>query len=124
GRFDSARDRAEKSFARKERYAEKLYLLGLAQLHLADQTGKAEDYKDAALTLMRVDVHYPLDPIRDFALLEVAYSHLKFGRTDIARKLLAEVQDRGRVTPENNPEYHKRMQEIAAQVSSASAGNS
>lgn len=112
GRFQDAVQRAEQSFSERERYAEKFYLLGLARLGLAEASGRAEDYKDAALTFMRLDIHYPNDALRDFALVEVAYCHVKFARPDIARKLLDEVGSRGRITSENNPDYHQRIQEL------------
>lgn len=97
---------------------EKLFILGRAQLALAEETGEDEAYLDAGLTFMRVVVHYGSgrnpSALANPARLEVAYIHRAIGRDDIYEKLLFDQNlmlsfDND---PETFPEYYKRYYEI------------
>lgn len=95
---------------------EKLYVLGRAQLEVAEKTGEIDDYADAGLTMMRLYVHFgpPAGQSHKLALpaqLELAYIHKKIGREDLYGTLL----DRSAIISvdvENYPEYRNRYYQI------------
>jgi len=74
---------------------EKLFIMGKAQLALADAKNDPDLYRDAGLTFMRIVVHYSRgsSPHKLVvpAKLEVAYIHKQIGRTEIYDKLLEDV---------------------------------
>ena len=100
---------------------EKLYVLGRAQLAVADATGDEDAYKDAGLTFMRLFAHYGPGSGLDHVLvvparIELAYIHKKIGRDDLYEKLL--YNDGAAVLvddPATYPEYRKRYYQIIGQ---------
>lgn len=101
---------------------EMLYVLGRAQLGLADEGNDEDLYKDAGLTFMRLVVHYgPANGLSNALVvpgrLEVAYIHQKIGREDLFEELMhgdngvyIMVDD-----PKTYPEYRKRYYQIMGQ---------
>jgi len=91
----------------------KLYLLGLAQLYLADQSGDAEDYKEAGVWFAWMTSHFgrARRSLNDAAEVEMMYIHHKLNRDDIARRLYDGL--RVRLTEEDDPAYKARMDRIA-----------
>lgn len=96
---------------------EKLFILGRAQLALAEETKDRDGYLDAGLTLMRIVVHFSRDgqshPLVAPARLEVAYIQKMIEREDIYKRMLFEenlnliIDD-----AEKYPHYRKRYYEI------------
>jgi len=95
---------------------EKLFILGRAQLALADETGDEGMYLDAGLTFMRIVVHFKnrSSPLLAAAKLEVAYIHRQIGRTDLYDNLLFDsglsLNFAGDF--DSYPEYYVRYYEI------------
>lgn len=94
---------------------EKLFIRGVAQLMLADQSKDKDLYRDAGLTFMRIVIHFDRNgsahPLVAPAKLEVAYIHKQIGREDIYGKLLEEVY-LAIDDAEAYPQYRKRYYEI------------
>ncbi|MGB0767205.1 MAG: hypothetical protein ACPGYV_05805 [Phycisphaeraceae bacterium] len=94
---------------------EKLFTRGKAQLLLAEAENDPDLYRDAALSFMRIVIHFnragQAHSLVVPAKLEVAYIHQKIGRDDIYQRLLEEVflviDD-----AEAYPQYRKRYYEI------------
>lgn len=95
---------------------EKLFLLGRAQLAIAEASDDDGLYLDAGLTFMRIVVHYErLDsPLVAPARLEVAYIHRLIGREDLYEKIL--FNDNLVLSfaddPETYPQYYQRYYQI------------
>ncbi|MFK7790930.1 MAG: hypothetical protein AB8C95_15740 [Phycisphaeraceae bacterium] len=95
---------------------EKLFIRGVAQLMLAEQSeGNKELYQDAGLTFMRIVIHFERNgtahPLVAPAKLEVAYIHKQIGREDIYDRLLESVY-LAIDEPKDYPEYRKRYYQI------------
>lgn len=98
---------------------DKLYVLGRAQLEVAEKTGDEDDYKDAGLTFMRLFVHFGPPAGQDHVLalpaqLELAYIHKKIGRVDLYDKLL-DGAFLISVDAKAYPEYRKRYYQITGE---------
>lgn len=98
---------------------EKLFIQGLAQIMLADQSGDTDQYRDAGLTFMRIVIHFDragqAHPLVAPAKLEVAYIHRQIGRTDIYKKLVEQVL----VTLDDDeayPYYRKRYDQVLGEA--------
>ena len=96
---------------------EKLFILGRAQLALADASGDRDDYLDAGLSFMRIVVHYEKLPSCTLiapARLEVAYLHRMIDRSDLYEKLLfdSSLSLSFADDPETFPQYYQRYYEI------------
>ena len=95
---------------------QKLFILGRAQLAIAEETGDHDDYLDAGLTFMRLVVHYKpgtttlIVPAR----LEVSLVHRAIGREDLYEKLLFDdgLSLSFADDPETYPQYYKRYYQI------------
>ncbi len=95
---------------------QKLFILGRAQLAIAEETGERDDYLDAGLTFMRLVVHYKpgttslIAPAR----LEVALVHRAIGREDLYQKLLFDdgLSLSFADDPETYPQYYRRYYQI------------
>jgi hypothetical protein len=95
---------------------QKLFILGRAQLAIAEATGERDDYLDAGLTFMRLIVHYKpgtttlIAPAR----LEVALVHRAIGREDLYEKLLFDdgLSLSFADDPETYPQYYRRYYQI------------
>ncbi|XAL98650.1 hypothetical protein OT109_13805 [Phycisphaeraceae bacterium D3-23] len=95
---------------------EKLFILGRAQLALADASEDRDDYLDAGLTFMRIVVHYENlgTPLLAPSRLELAYLHRVIGREDLYDKLLnqSDLFLSFADDPETYPQYYQRYYEI------------
>lgn len=100
---------------------EKLFIRGLAQLMIADETKDRDMYLDAGLTFMRIVVHFEragqAHPMVAPARLEVAYVHKQIEREDIYERILFGGDSGGGVhlvidDKEEYPEYRKRYYQI------------
>lgn len=119
GKYQEAVDAITPWLAGNLNVPEMLYVLGRAQLGLADAGDDKDLYLDAGLTFMRLVVHYGPANGQSHALvvpgrLEVAYIHQKIGREDLFEELMhgnngvfVVVDD-----PKAYPEYRKRYYQI------------
>lgn len=112
-----ARERLVSVLSNPNQLPEKLYLLGMTQLAKAEQSGAPEDYQDAAISFVRIPIHYPTHSFRGPALVEGAYAHLKFGRPDIAERMLDDAETT--MDSESYPQYMKRLEQVREQVNQA-----
>lgn len=106
---------------------EKLFIKGLAQLMLAEQSQDEQSqdndpYRDAGLTFMRIVVHFDragqAHPLVAPAKLEVAYIHKQIGREDIYGKLLEQVFltiDDAKAYPQYRKRYYQILGEAVPQ---------
>lgn len=94
---------------------EKLFIRGIAQLMLADQSKDQDMYRDAGLTFMRIVIHFDragqAHALVAPAKLEVAYIHKQIGREDIHDKLLEQVY-LAIDDAKDYPQYRKRYYQI------------
>jgi len=92
GEFQAAIDAIQPFLASRGDLPEKLYILGRAQLALADASHDRDMYRDAGLTFMRIVVHFNRDgqphTLVAPARLEVAYIHRQIGRQDIYERMM------------------------------------
>jgi len=113
GEFEQAAGVVRGALSNPNDLPEKLYLLGMCQLQMAAQQNDPELYKDAAISFMRVVVHFPEGHrLRIPALTEVAYAHHRFGRTDRAREILSQ-RVRPVITDDMYPRYYERFTEVS-----------
>lgn len=100
---------------------EKLFIQGVAQLMLADQSGDKDMYRDAGLTFMRIVIHFDragqAHSLVAPARLEVAYVHKQIEREDIYNRILFGGDEGGGVhlvidDANAYPEYRKRYYQI------------
>lgn len=115
GEFVEATNKAVESMRVTQGLPRKLYLLGMAQLAIAEQSKKQEDYLDAAISFMRVPIHYQRHSYRIPCLVEAAYCHLQIGRPDLASKLLGEAEKE--LDESEYPEYTKRIDTLRGKIS-------
>lgn len=101
---------------------EKLFIRGLAQMMLAEQSDGDKDlYRDAGLTFMRIVIHFDRNgnahPLVAPAKLEVAFIHKQIEREDIYKTIMFGGDEGGGVhlvidDAEAYPEYRKRYYQI------------
>ena len=116
GKYDEALEALEPWLNNPADMPVKLFILGRAQLALADASGDRDMYLDAGLSFMRIVVHYgqnsraPVAPAR----LEVAYIHREIGRQDLYDKLLFDnnLSLSFDNDTETYPQYYRRYYEI------------
>ena len=115
GRFAEAEEIAREQLKVVGGTSRELYQLGMALLGQAEQTGDAEDYKTAALPFMRVIIHFHGGSrITDYARVEAAYCHLRFGRRDIASDMLNRA--RSGITEEDDAAYARRIDALIREL--------
>lgn len=100
---------------------EKLFVRGLAQMMLAEQSEDKDLYRDAGLTFMRIVIHFDragsAHPLVAPARLEVAFIHKQIEREDIYNRILFGGDQGGGVhlvidDKKVYPEYRKRYYQI------------
>ncbi len=98
------------------RLSTSLYLLGRAQLGIADKTGKQEDYLTAGVTFMRVIAHFQRlrSPEVGAAMVEAGYVHQKIGRPDIAAKLFQAASPL--LSEDEQPAYAQRLADLRSSL--------
>lgn len=114
GDFVEATVKAKESMRDPRGLPMKLYLLGMAQLAIAEQSQKPEDYMDAAISFMRVPIHYQRHSFRIPCLVEAAYCHIQFGRPTIASKLLDQAEEE--LDETEYPDYTKRIDALREKI--------
>ncbi|MCH8031624.1 MAG: hypothetical protein IIB09_07395 [Bacteroidetes bacterium] len=92
----------------------------MAQLVIARRSGDEAGIKSAGLSFMRVVVYYPRSAVAGPATLEAGYVHQLIRRTDIAKRLYARA--RPLIDEQEDPKYHKRMNELLAGLAEAPSG--
>lgn len=121
GKYKESAEEAKKRLNSAGDMPEKLFILGRAQLALADAKGDKDLYRDAGLTFMRVVVHFDragrTHSLVAAAQLEVAYIHKKIDREDIYNRVLFGGDDGGGVhlvidDREDYPQYYLRYYQI------------
>lgn len=119
GKWQEAVDKCNELLAGREtRMSMRLYQLGIAQLQLAEKTGREDDYKDAGLSLSRSVIYFPSSSIAGPGLVELGYIHTKIGRTDLALKLWDKA--RLQVDETQDPDVFSRLEKLIAQATSSS----
>ena len=122
GDFEKAIQQTGKAInAGPEQLPMKLYLMGMAQLALAEQSGDPEDYKVAAISFIRVPIHYSRHSFRLPCLVEAAYCHIKFDRPALASKLLDDAEKE--LEEGEYPEYTERIDAMRTQIQETLAGD-
>ncbi|MEO0474908.1 MAG: hypothetical protein AAF085_02900 [Planctomycetota bacterium] len=100
---------------------EKLFIKGVAELMLADESKDKDAYLDAGLTFMRIVIHFQRagqsHPLVAPARLEVAYIHQQIGREDIYESIMFGGDSGAGVNlaiddQKAYPEYRKRYYQI------------
>lgn len=114
GDFSQAASKAKESMRDPRGLPMKLYLLGMAQLGMAEQSNQPEDYMDAAISFIRVPIHYQKHSFRIPCLVEAAYCHLQIDRPDIASKLLDEAEEE--LDESEYPEYTQRIDALREKI--------
>ena len=114
--FQGAAELTVKSLQDPVNVPEKLYLLGIVQMVMAKQADNPELYKDAAISFMRVPIHYVKNSFRVSCLIEAAYCHLQFGRPDLATKLLDEAEADPEMDEDAYPQYVERIETIRTAI--------
>lgn len=118
GEFERAESRARERLNSPGGTSRELYQLGQALLGQAEQTGEPADYKTAALPFMRIVIHFRGGSrVDDYARVEAAYCHLRFGRGDIASRMLNEA--RNGITEEDDPAYARRIDTLIREMREA-----
>lgn len=107
GRFSEALAATDTVPARPHEIATSLYLKGVAQLNLAQHTGRGDTLMDAGLNFVRVLAWFPDSREAGPALVELAYVHARLGRPALARRLYERAA--GILSPADQPEYHARL---------------
>ena len=119
-KLDQARVEAARRLARAEpRLAMRLYQLGLAQLHLAQQSGQRRGYLDAGLSFMRVAIYFRKSRYTGAALIEAGVVHQALGRPDLALKLWDKAQVE--IDPEKDPAMAQRLATLRADATPTGA---
>lgn len=111
GRFERALTVNNEALNQPGRTAAKLYLKGMCQYAIADQTHDPTGYKTAGLSFMRVVTYFPQSAVAGPAYVEAAFVHLKIGRPDLAQKLYNQAAPLI-VENEDTPAY-QRLQALA-----------
>ena len=121
GDFAGALELVDARLARPEPLmAKRLYQRGMAQLGLAEASGKEEDYKTAGLSFLRCDIHFP----RSYtwvgpSLIEAGYVHLMIDRPDVALRVLDKAQTL--VDAEEDAELYDRLNMLRAEAADLSS---
>jgi hypothetical protein len=108
---DASKDLQAQLEVEQTRLADRLFLLGVAELGVADRSGRESDYLDAALSFMKVAIYYPSSNLAAPALLEAGYAHRKAGLDERAEKLIDE--GRGQLDEEAEPAYARWLSELS-----------
>jgi tetratricopeptide (TPR) repeat protein len=114
GQYDRALNAANEALTQPGRTAAELYLKGMAQLALAEQTKDQDAYKSAGLSFMRVVTYFPRSAVAGPAWLEAGYVHQLIGRGDIAARLYERA--RPLIHPEEDPAYYQRLSRLSAEL--------
>ncbi|MEM9415235.1 MAG: hypothetical protein AAGA29_07150 [Planctomycetota bacterium] len=116
GKYEEAIEAITPWLENRGQMPQKLFVLGRAQLALADASGDRDDYLDAGLTFARIIVHFENlgTPLLAPARLELAYLHRVIGREDLYDKLLFEsnLSLSFADDPETYPQYYQRYYQI------------
>lgn len=119
GNYSLALRAADEALSQPGRTAAELYLKGMAQLALAEQTSDADGYKSAGLNFMRVVTFFPRSAVAGPAWLETGYVHQKIGRLDVAGRLYQRA--RVLIHEDEDPAYYQRLNQLTAEVEKAFA---
>lgn len=100
--------------------AERLYLHGRILTSLATES-TTEGYRDAALSFMRVAIHYPSHRLMPAALLEASYCHARLGQFTEAQRLYEAFEAAGGLGEDlhGTTGYERRAQEVANLLSAS-----
>ncbi len=114
GQYSQALLAADEALTQPGKTASKLYLKGMIQLALAEQTRDTDGYKSAGLSFMRVVVYFPRSAVAGPATLEAGYVHELIARPDIARRLYEKA--RPLIDQQEDPAYYQRLNKRIASV--------
>ena len=120
GAYDRALIAADEALTQPGKTSAELYLKGMAQLALAEQTADSAGYKSAGLSFMRVVTYFPRSAVAGPAWLEAGYVHQKIGRPDIAAKLYQRA--RPLIHEEEDPVYHARLLKLTNELDANRSG--
>ena len=112
GQLDRAMIAVEEALGQPGRTSSELYLKGMIQLAIADQSADMDGYKSAGLSFMRVVTYFPRSAVAGPAWLEAGYVHEKIGRDDIALKLYRRAQPL--IDEKEDPACYRRLTELLA----------
>jgi tetratricopeptide (TPR) repeat protein len=109
-KFDQAIDKANAQLSDARDTSRQLYLRGIAQLARAEQTGQREQYLDAGLSFMAVEIYFGhrAGTFVGPSLVEAGYVHEKINRSDKATELYD--QARQLLDESDDPVYFKHWQ--------------
>ncbi len=112
GQLDRALIAVDEALSQPGRTSSELYLKGMIQLTIAEQTNDADGYKSAGLSFMRVVTYFPRSAVAGPAWLEAGYVHEKIGRPDIALKLYRRAQPL--IDEKEDPACYRRLTKLLA----------
>ena len=115
GEFEQAEADARVALTSTGGTSRELFQLGMALLGQAEASGDPDEFKTAALAFMRVPIHFAGGSrLTDYALVEAAYCHHRFGRDDLAADLLDRA--RNAITESDDPAYSTRIDRVLAEI--------
>lgn len=120
GQYKQAVAAADEALTQPGKTSAELYLKGMAQLALAEQTSDQAGYKTAGLSFMRVVTYFPRSAVAGPAWLEAGYVHQKIGRPDIAARLYQRA--RPLITEDEDPVYHARLMKLTNELDANRSG--
>jgi len=120
GRYEQALRVVDEALSQPGKTASELYVKGMAQLALAEQSGDDSVYKSAGLSFMRVLVYFPRSAVAGPATVEAGYVHERIGRADIAARLYERA--RPLIDQREDPAYFQRLMQRIESVAETSAG--
>lgn len=120
GQYQQALVAADEALTQPGKTSAELYLKGMAQLALAEQTSDPAGYKSAGLSFMRVVTYFPRSAVAGPAWLEAGYVHQKIGRPDIAARLYERA--RPLIHADEDPVYHARLMKLTSELDANRSG--
>ncbi len=120
GQYKEALLAADEALTQPGRTPAELYLKGMAQLALAEQTSDPAGYKSAGLSFMRVVTYFPRSAVAGPAWLEAGYVHQMIGRPDIAARLYQRA--RPLIHEDEDPLYHARLMKLISEPDATRSG--
>lgn len=119
GEFAKALEEINRRLAGNERrMGLRLYQKGICQLYLAEAAQNESQYKDAAISFMRVVIYFSKSSFAGPSLMEAAYAHEKTGQPEIAMRLYQKA--RLMIDPDSEPELNERLEKL---IGGDTAGN-
>jgi tetratricopeptide (TPR) repeat protein len=120
GQYQQALLAADEALTQPGKTSAELYLKGMAQLALAEQTSDPAGYKSAGLSFMRVVTYFLRSAVAGPAWLEAGYVHQRIGRPDIAARLYQRA--RPLITEGEDPVYYARLMKLTNELDANRSG--